>query len=92
VRAHPFPATFPAPVPPGAELAFYLVFGAFVVAMVVLAVVTITWAVRRDREGRAAWVRRHRPGVVPDDRTVHPPMTNGHGPRDHSGTTAEDPE
>jgi hypothetical protein len=34
------------------------VFGVFLAAFVVLAVVTVRWAVRRDRAGRAEWVRR----------------------------------
>ncbi len=38
--------------------AFVAVFGVFVAAVVVLAVVTLRWAVRRDRAGRAEWVRR----------------------------------
>lgn len=42
----------------GLPPAFYAVFGVFVAAFVVLAVVTIRWAIRRDRVGRAEWVRR----------------------------------
>jgi hypothetical protein len=38
--------------------AFYVVFGLFVVAMIVLAAVVIVWAVRHDIAGRAAWRRR----------------------------------
>jgi hypothetical protein len=40
------------------NVAFVVVFGLFVVAMVVLAVLVITWAVRRDRVGRQAWRQR----------------------------------
>ena len=36
-----------------AAAAFVLVFGLFVVATVVLVVVTMRWALRRDRERRA---------------------------------------
>ncbi|HUZ08610.1 MAG TPA: hypothetical protein VMU76_00360 [Acidimicrobiales bacterium] len=43
---------------PASEVAFGIVFGVFVVAIAVLAVVTVTWAVRRDRPGREAWRRR----------------------------------
>ncbi len=42
----------------GSDPAFYAVFGVFVAAFVVLAVVTVRWAVRRDRAGRATWLRR----------------------------------
>ncbi|HTX63086.1 MAG TPA: hypothetical protein VMD28_05580 [Acidimicrobiales bacterium] len=38
--------------------AFVAVFAVFVAAFVVLAIVTLRWAVRRDRVGRAEWVRR----------------------------------
>ena len=36
----------------------FVLFGVFVVAFVVLAVITLRWAVRRDRAGRAQWVQR----------------------------------
>jgi hypothetical protein len=35
--------------------AFAVIFGIFVVALLALIVIVITWAIRRDREGRAAW-------------------------------------
>ncbi|MGH9093496.1 MAG: hypothetical protein ACRDZR_19250, partial [Acidimicrobiales bacterium] len=64
------------PVPvAGADAAFFVVFGAFAAALVVLSVITMRWAVRRDRAGRAAWLaRRGRAG--PGDA---PPSANGHG-------------
>jgi hypothetical protein len=40
------------------NVAFGVIFGIFVVALVVLIVITLTWAIRRDRIGRAAWRRR----------------------------------
>lgn len=43
-----------------ADAAFDAVFGVFVAALVVLAVVTMRWAVRRDRAGRASWLDRQR--------------------------------
>lgn len=43
-----------------ASAAFYAVFSVFVVAFVVLTVITLTWAVRRDRAGRQAWIERRR--------------------------------
>ena len=67
-----------------ANLAFAIVFGVFVVALVVLGVVTMAWAVRRDRLGRADWLARRSgrspgpaadaPGGVPSS------SSNGHKP------------
>jgi hypothetical protein len=37
---------------------FVVLFAIFVVALLVLIVVTLTWAIRRDRAGRAAWRQR----------------------------------
>ncbi|MGH8979435.1 MAG: hypothetical protein ACRDWE_00235 [Acidimicrobiales bacterium] len=59
------------------EVAFEAVFAVFVLAFLVLAVITIRWAVGRDRKGRAEWARRRAP--VQDVRTGLPaPHTNGH--------------
>lgn len=38
--------------------AFAVVFGIFVVALLILAVVVVTWAIRRDRNGLREWRRR----------------------------------
>ena len=38
--------------------AFYVIFGLFVVAMLVLVVIVIVWAVRHDMAGRTAWRER----------------------------------
>lgn len=46
----------------GTDVAFYVGFGLFLLAFVVLAVVTLRWAVRRDRAGRAEWARRRQAG------------------------------
>ena len=40
------------------NVAFGVIFGIFVVALVALIVIVITWAVRHDRPGRAAWRER----------------------------------
>lgn len=45
-------------LPIATAIAFDLVFGVFVVAFVVLSVITISWAVRRDRARRQAWLAR----------------------------------
>ena len=44
---------------PATNTAFFVVFGAFVVAMLVLVVIIIVWAVRHDVAGRRAWRARH---------------------------------
>ena len=50
----------PALVPPApaTNVAFFAIFGVFVVAMLVLAVLVIVWAVRHDLAGRQAWRER----------------------------------
>ena len=39
-------------------MAFYIVFGLFVVAFLFLALWVIRWAIRRDMAGRSAWLSR----------------------------------
>ncbi len=46
----------------GVDAAFLAVFVFFVVAMIVLTVLTVRFVVRRDRERRAAWREQQRPG------------------------------
>lgn len=78
-----------APVPVlGADVAFYVVFGAFAAALVVLSVITLRWAFRRDRAGRARWLERQggqdptgRDAAGTGDGRAVPPSTNGHGPQ-----------
>jgi ABC-type branched-subunit amino acid transport system permease subunit len=53
----PAPLTLHTPLL-ASNVAFGVIFGIFVVALVVLIVITLMWALRRDRIGRAAW--RHR--------------------------------
>ncbi|HVA09530.1 MAG TPA: hypothetical protein VNG12_22610 [Acidimicrobiales bacterium] len=40
------------------DVAFYVTFAIFVVAILVLIVVTLMWVVRRDRDLRKAWRQR----------------------------------
>jgi len=40
------------------NIAFFVIFGIFVVAFVALAVIVIMWAVRHDLAGRKAWRAR----------------------------------
>lgn len=52
----------------GASAAFYAVFSLFLVAFAVLTIITLTWAVRRDRAGRRDWLerrRQERPSATP---------------------------
>jgi hypothetical protein len=63
----------------GADAAFDVVFGAFVVAVVVLSVITLRWALRRDRAGRAQWLRRRREELGGGARGPAP-NTNGRKP------------
>jgi hypothetical protein len=51
------------------SVAFDVVFGVFVAAILVLSVVAIRWGVRRDRLSRA---RRTEPGAVADGRGEAP--------------------
>jgi uncharacterized membrane protein len=37
---------------------FAIIFGIFIAALVTMIVITLMWAVRRDRPGRAAWRQR----------------------------------
>jgi hypothetical protein len=46
------------PAAASANAAFYVIFGLFIVAMLVLVVVVIVWAVRHDMAGRRAWRER----------------------------------
>jgi hypothetical protein len=47
--------------------AFVVVFAFFVAGLLALVVITLRWAVRRDRQGRAQWVeRRGGPPADPD--------------------------
>jgi hypothetical protein len=66
-------------------IAFGAVFGLFVVAFLVLVVVTIRWAVRRDRQGRAQWLARRRAaaeeGLGTHGRAIpESAASNGHAP------------
>jgi hypothetical protein len=40
------------------DVAFGVLFGIFVVALLALIVIVLLWAFRRDRAGRAAWRQR----------------------------------
>ncbi len=80
-----------APVPAahvvvGADAAFDVVFGLFVLALVVLSVITLRWALQRDRAGRAQWLRR-REELGGGARG---PTPTGNGPKPHGAGEPED--
>jgi hypothetical protein len=49
------------------HLAFDVVFALFAAAMLVLIVLVLRWAIRRDRAGRAAWRERTAAASGPPD-------------------------
>lgn len=61
--------------------AFVVVFSVFLVALVVLSVITVTWAVRRDKAGWREW-RRRQFERRSDGGPALPggPQSNGQGP------------
>ena len=66
----------------GGGAAFVAVFGVFLAALVVLAVVTLRWAVRRDRKGRAEWVARSSAASAhAQAEDASATRSNGHAPR-----------
>jgi len=63
-------------------IAFGAVFGLFIAAFLVLVVVTMRWAVRRDRQGRSAWLERQRgAGATETPGPATTGTTNGSAPR-----------
>jgi hypothetical protein len=50
------------PIVAASNAAFFTLFGIFVVATFVLSFITVRWAIRRDRVGRAAWRERQQGG------------------------------
>ncbi len=68
----------------------FALFGVFVVAILVLMVLTIRWTFRRDRELRAGWRQRQQSaglipyGIVPKGHEDDVP--GGDGPRSSSST------
>jgi hypothetical protein len=68
--------TAPAPIL-ASDTAFVVVFGVFIVALVILVAVTVRWAVRHDRSGWRAWRARQFPTARPSDRV--PPSVGENG-------------
>jgi hypothetical protein len=55
------------------NVAFILLFGAFVAAFLVLSVIVVRWAFRRDSAGRAAWRGRQMDRHQASDESEPPP-------------------
>jgi hypothetical protein len=56
-----FPALLflrPRPLLAADDVAFAVLFGIFIVALLTLIVIVLTWVIRRDRQGRADWRQR----------------------------------
>jgi hypothetical protein len=52
--------------------AFGIIFGIFVAALLVLIVITLMWAFRRDKAGRALWRQRQQERLDPTEGDVPP--------------------
>jgi hypothetical protein len=53
------------PLLAASNTAFFVLFGIFVVGMLVLIFLTLRWTIRRDRAGREAWRQRQQGGAPP---------------------------
>ncbi len=73
------------PLPPApllaSNVAFAVLFGIFIVALAVLIVVVLMWAIRSDRKGRAAWRQRQLERSAPAEGDVPPPPRPSPPPR-----------
>jgi hypothetical protein len=54
------------------NVGFFITFGLFVVAWLILAFVTIRWAIRHDRAGFSAWRRRQAEAAPPTIEPTNP--------------------
>jgi len=54
------------------SVAFGVIFGIFVVALLALIVIVLRWAVRRDRQGRDQWKQRQANRMAGTERDVPP--------------------
>jgi uncharacterized membrane protein (DUF485 family) len=67
------PAVLSMPIVASSSVAFGVIFGIFVAALLVLTVIVVLWAVRRDRAGRALWRERHQEGGTAGSNGAPPP-------------------
>jgi len=56
----------------GSDVTFGIIFGIFVVALLALIVIVLTWAIRRDCQGRAAWRQRQESRAAPAEGDAPP--------------------
>jgi ABC-type branched-subunit amino acid transport system permease subunit len=61
------------PLVASSSVAFGIIFGIFVAALLVLIVIVVLWAVRRDRAGRALWRQRQQEGGAAESNGSQPP-------------------
>jgi hypothetical protein len=54
------------------NVAFAIVFGIFIVALLTLIVIVVLWAIRRDRKGRIAWRERQQNRAAAAEREAPP--------------------
>jgi hypothetical protein len=55
------------------NVTFAVLFGIFILALLTLSVIVLTWAFRRDRAGRAAWRQRVQNTEASTEGDVPPP-------------------
>jgi type VI protein secretion system component VasK len=55
------------------DVAFAVLFGIFIVALLTLIVIVAIWVIRRDRQGRAAWLQRQQDRSAAPEGDVPPP-------------------
>jgi hypothetical protein len=55
------------------DVAFGVLFGIFIVALLTLIVIVAMWVIRRDRQGRAAWLQRQQDRSAAPEGDVPPP-------------------
>jgi hypothetical protein len=54
------------------SVAFGVIFGIFLVALLVLIVIVLRWAIRRDRQGRELWKQRQASTMAPPEGDAPP--------------------
>lgn len=73
---------------------FVVVFGLFAVAFLVLCVVTLRWAIRRDRAGREQWLRRRQAQMaapLDDGRRLRDTLGSERSPDSGNGSNGHSP-
>ena len=63
----------PRPLLASDDVAFAVIFGIFIVALLTMIVIVIRWSIRRDRQGRVAWRQRQQQSMSGTEGDVPPP-------------------